>query len=268
VAIGFSQTFALDRPLLAASLQALAERPGLDDLELAASIGVGGRKGMGFSGWLLYTGLRSSKPKDVSSLGRLLLGADRHLEDAGTQMVLHYRLASNRAASVWHLLVNEAVPGASTVDRGQATDLCLSQGMGRQGATNKNLVSDIGIFFNAYTDARALGRIGYLHRADDGHFLHGDIGQQVAPLIIGYVLYAIREAGPSVTTAGIGGLLSSEDHVGRLFLLDRPTLFRKLRELETHGLVKVSQEGGLDNVTYTYDGHSLDILGGYYRSNK
>jgi len=84
MALSWSNTFGLNRNLLAAALRILQENPGIDNQRLAQELGVGGRKGIGYSGWLLYTGLRDIRPREVTEIGRIILRFDPYIEDPVT----------------------------------------------------------------------------------------------------------------------------------------------------------------------------------------
>ena len=265
--LGFSQTFVLDRSLLSSALRALHANPGIDDKTLAQEIGVGGRKGMGFSAWLLYTGLRTSRPKQLSEMGELILHFDPYFLDVGTCAALHYQLCANTSATVWNLLSMKFIPQKFAFSRKEATDFCIAQGLGKEGARNKHLVSDIGIFLQAYTNPEGLQALDYLSKQADESYRKGDIARKIHPLLVAYVIYAQRERGIQTSTLAIRSLLNDDGNVGKVFLMDREILLEKLRQLEVEGLVRISQEADLDNIAFTYTGSSLDILKRYYEMN-
>ena len=89
-------------------------------------------------------------------------------------------------------------------------------------------------------------------------------------MILGYALYALRESSdnPGASTISISRILTEPAQIGHLFLLEREVLLKRLRELEVEGFVRVANEGGLDNISFTFSGNSLAVLEHYYQRVK
>ncbi len=268
MALSWSNTFGLNRNLLAAALRILQENPGIDNQKLAQELGVGGRKGVGYSGWLLYTGLRNIRPREVTEIGRIILRFDPYIEDPVTQGMLHYSLCTNSNASVWNHLSTYFIPRRDSFFRTEVTDSCLAFGLGKAGSKNKHLISDIGIFLKAYTDTEGFSELDYLQEQSNGNYRRGNIANIVSPLLVAYVIYSQHQQVPQTSTISIGRLLSEDGNVGKIFLMNRQHLMDKLKYLEFLGLVRISQEADLDNITYTHSGSCLDILLTYYEKSK
>jgi hypothetical protein len=268
MALSWSNTFGLDRDLLAAALNILHENPVLNNQSLAQKMGVGGRKGIGYSGWLLYTGLMSGRPREVSEIGKLIYKFDPYLEDLTTLGVLHYNLCTNPSASVWNLLSMQFIPQEYSFSRSQAMDFCVASGLGKTGTMDKHLTSDVGIFLRAYTGTEGFLGLNYLKEQNDGNYQRGNIASNISPFLIAYVIYSQNYRGFQTSTISIGRLLSDDGNVGKVFLIGRDGLIDILRQLEFLGFVRVSQEAALDNVTYTYRGNPLEILRMYYEKGR
>ena len=261
MSIGFSYTFGLDKAILSAALGAVYKKPGLSELDLAGEVGIGSKKGTAYCAWLLYLGLRNATAREVSPLGEILHTEDPRLEDILSLQLLHYKLCSNRNATVWWVLANQIIPNTHRISTSEATELLKSKGIGTTNA--KNLHSDIRIFFSAYQTQQIFGALHYLKEIEKETYIPESI--DLHPLLLGYVLYHRRETGIHTSTTSIRNLFLEEGQVGKVFLLNEIQLQKKLQELEFQGIVKVSRIANLDNVAYTFDGTALDILNMYYQ---
>lgn len=262
MSVGFSYTFGLDKAILSATLEAMYKKPGLSESDLAGEVGIGSKKGTAYCAWLLYLGLRNVTSREVSSLGALLHTEDPRLEDILSLQLLHYQLCSNSKATVWWTMANQVIPNTPhRISVGEAIDLLKAKSIGT--ANIKNLHSDIRIFFSAYQINQVFGELHYLKEVERESYIPNSV--DLHPLLLGYVLYHKRETSVHTSTISIGNLLQEEGQVGRVFLINEPQLHKKLRELEFQGIVKVSRIADLDNITYTFDGTSLDILKMYYQ---
>lgn len=262
--LGFSYTFGLDRATLSAAIQALARKPGMPEFDLAKEIGVGGKKSIAYSAWLLYLGLRNPTARELSPLGMLILTRDPHLDNAVSLQLLHYQLCSNPKATVWWTLANQVVPGVNEISAAKAAEALASMGIG---TTNiKNLRSDIGVFFAAYAPDRIFGPLNYLELVDGDTYAPDKPG--LNPLLFAYILYSRREGKLRTSTISIDSIMSQNGQPGKIFLLARDRLVDLLHQLEFKGLVTVARVADLNNIGYTYDGQALNILNMCYEEKR
>lgn len=259
--IGFSFKFGLDKAVLSGALQALYRRPGISDMDLASEIGIGVKKGVAYSAWLLYLGLRKPKLRELSGLGLLLSIHDPHIKDEVSLQLLHYKLCSNTDASVWWTLANEVIPAYPTISLSQALEVLKDKGLGTTNLVN--LRADVNIFFGAYEANHIFGPMYYLSKLTDDTYSTQSI--DVRTPLLAYALYEQREIGLRTSTISSQSLLREKGQVGRVFLLNESQLHEKLRQLEFSSVVRVSRIADLDNVAFTFDGKALDILSKYYK---
>jgi len=256
VSVGFSYTFGLDKATLSAAIQALGRKPGISEFDLAREIGVGGKKGIAYNAWLLYLGFRNPSARELSSLGRLVLTMDPHLDSAVSQQLLHYQLCSNPNATVWWTLANQVIPRLNEISIAKATQALKSMGIG---ITNmKNMRSDIGIFFATYAPDRILGPLNYLKMVGVDTYVPNK--PELNPLLLAFILYGRREGKLRTSTTSIESIMSEDGQAGKIFLLARDHLLDLLRQLEFKGIITVARVADLDNIGYTFEGEAIDIL--------
>lgn len=260
MALGFSCTFGLEKPILTNAIAALQKKPGLTSIELSSDIGIGGKKAIGYFGWLLYLGLRDTTHKVLTPLGTLLYEYDPRLQRKLSLQLLHYQLCSNPDATVWWELANQIIPTSRSMSIQQAADLLKSKGIG---ATNlKNLLADVRNFFKSYERDQIFGSLEYLKYSKIGTYHPQSVN--IEALLMAYILFRRRETGLAISTISIQNILTNQVSPGKLFNLSESQIKEKLRELESRGLVKVSHIADLDNMAYLFDGSALDILKMYY----
>ena len=262
--LGFSYTFGLDKPSLSAALQALNTKPGVSDLDLGREIGVGGKKGIAYSAWLLYLGLRETAHRELSKLGALILENDPYLNKPLSLLLLHYQLCSNPNATVWWALANKVIPRNNEISVDKAVETLTSLGVGVNNL--KNLRSDVGVFFATYRAARIFGSLNYLNAVGENTYVPAK--PEPPPLLLAYILYSKREGNLRTSTTSLANILSEDGQIGKVFLLTRTSLLEALRQLEFKGFVTIAQVADLENIGYTYDGKALDILKMCYEEGK
>jgi len=260
--LGFSYNFPMQRDLLSRALCETHSKGWMSDKQLAEALGVGVKKATALSAWLLYVGLRDAKTRVLTPLGELLQRRDPRLADQQTELVLHYRLASNPQATFWHWAVNVFLRRSLRFARSEIAEAFLRE---KDLQTNrKNVESDVKVFLMAYSHAGCLASTSYLSEIDKGVFAAGQC--PVHPLILGYALYDQRERQATCsTTISIRGVLDEPASPGRVFKLNREALEELLRALQVQGIVDVWKTADLDNIAYTFDGRAIELLERYYQ---
>jgi hypothetical protein len=273
MAIGYSQNFGLNTHLLSAALRSFATRTRVPRQELMRILGVGNNKAEATVTWLGYLGLRVNKTGSLTSLGRLLVRSDPHLQRTLTLWLLHYQLASNGQAEVWYILSNEFLPENTTFTFKDALIFLAARGL----PTDQHLRSDLGIFLSAFLSPEALASTGYIvaegtkHRVLSRNRFRRVISPDVPLPLLAYVIYDQQERNtPNLTTITISELLSQRANVGRVFSVGRAELEEALRMLGSaqHGnLVRLAMSAGLDQVVLEFRGSPLDILSMHYSTH-
>ena len=259
--IGFSYTFKLEKTTLYKALDSMYRIPGISESDLAHEIGVGYKKAIAYSAWLLYLGLRKENCREISPLGELLHVKDPYLEDDISLQLLHYKLCSNRNAAVWWTLSNQLRPLHRNISINQAIESLQSKLI--EARDDKNLRTDVRNFFSAYEVNQMFGNLHFLNKIDKENYVINPI--DIHTIVLAYILYDRLDRNQRTSTIPIDTILTSDDNVGKIFFMNELNLREKLHELEFRGILKVSCIADLDNIAYTYDGTAIDILKRYYR---
>lgn len=263
MSIGISQTFPMDFDLIARLLAFYGAQPRSSYAEISRGVGLNKRKIEGLNSLMKYLGIQDGR--SLTQLGSLILRYDKYLQDIGTLCVMHYLLSSNPKAEIWFFASNQFVPHhrefTSQEFRSEIDYADIGSG-------NTRLKGDIGLFLNAYVsdEYQALQKTNYLK-------VHENIYQtypvdRLPPLVLGYLLYYHRMQHAKTSTFAIDSLLSDDGNVGKVFLLSKEALLRKLRVLEAKGIIGINQIADLDNVTFTDIKEPLNLLENYYQGQE
>lgn len=260
MSVGFSETFPIEISIISRALRAYVEEPDKVKSDIASSIGINDRKMNGISGWLRYLNLWEYN-KGISDLGQIILLNDKYFQVEETLWLLHYSLVTNEAAEVWYYTFNHFLRPGLQFTRSDIENKLrdASIGITDSGKESKHLTSDVGIMLNSYTEHNdAFRSLQLLTLHNDSYMvLHL---KEIPPLIIAYAIYKQRELTNQISTTAISTLLEDEGSPGKAFQLERSKLLFALRKLESEGFLRISQIADLDNVNYTYDGSTKDIL--------
>ena len=267
MSVGFHHNFVLKRSTLSKSLQAHVSNAKITHYEQMSVIGVGYKAVAGYVGWLHHTGLRDSNTREVTELGKLIHRFDPHMLVEGTKWVLHYQLcqpSEGESTLLWRHLINKWLPESISFTRPQFQQ-SASEILPK--ISERKLRECANITLRCYTEEEGLGSLGIL-RFENKLYQRGTPSELPSPLLVAYVIYDQREKGLATSTTAIDTLLSEDSNVGKILILDRDQLMAKLRQLEFKGLVRISQVADLDNIAYTFEGSSLDILRMYYEEER
>jgi len=260
--LGFSYGFPMKRELLACALREIRSNGPMSDKQLAEALGIGLKKAIGLSAWLLYLGLRDMKMGQLTPLGELVGQRDPMLEHPQTELTLHYQLSSNPRATFWHWATSTFLPYVGSFNRPQLIEAYLRD-TGLQ-TNRKNVERDAKVFLVAYLPGGCLAVSGYLSEVSKGVLVTGRC--PVHPLTMAYALYDQRERQATCsTTISIRALLVEPALPGRVFKLNREALEELLRALQVQGIVDVWKTADLDNIAYTFDGRAIELLERYYQ---
>lgn len=260
MSIGFSETFPLQRDLLAAAVRTYASSPRAKDSDVAHRLGINLRKLNGVKGWLQALGWRDRRRKTLSAVGMLVSEQDPYLERTGTLSLMHYCLVTVGVAEVWFHVVNDFLPWHREFTAEELYSFVERIGLAAR--SPKHCRSDIRNLLNAHGSRNALAEVGLLRDSAPGY--RAQSASALPELVLGYAIYDQREKGIATSTIAIDSLVVEKNSVGRVFLLDRNQLLSQLNQLELRGLVRIHRIADLDNIAYTFEGNSVDILRMYY----
>lgn len=264
MSVGFHLNFALKRSVLSKALHAHIMNPRISRDEQMSVIGVGYKAVAGYVGWLHHLGLRASKERAATNLGKLIHEYDPYLTDEGTLWILHYQLCQpteGQSTLLWQYLINDWLSDHATFSRSQF----------QQGASEilprisaKKLRECANITLRCYVEEEAFGSLAILH-------LNGKLYQRgtprgtIPPALILYVMVDQRKQHyPDSTTVAIDELLTASGNVGRVFRVNRAELDRHLRSLRASGYISLMQFADHDHVQFSSDGSPLEVLKRYY----
>ena len=262
MAIGISKSFPMDLELIARLLQFYGERPGESPEIIGKTIGLNRPKVDGLNTLMGHLGLQERRV--LTRFGKIIYENDKYIKDQGTLYALHYMLSTNFDAEVWFYAVNNFIPNKYRFTR---DEFALALDNAKIGLGNTRLKADRNLFLNAYTsnEHRAFQNLRYLTIThDEGQYQAYSI-EKIPGLILGYALYYQRVGGVQTRTISINSLLTLDGQIGKVFLLKRQLLLEKLRELESRGLLGITQIADLDNITFTNIDDPLILLADYYR---
>ena len=277
MSVGFALTFYPEPHLLANSLKAFTGDPKLNEGKLSKAIGVGVLKAKAYILWLGKMGLRDNKKRELTPLGNLILKYDPYFECLGTLWILHYKLASNPEAEVWHLLSNEFLPDQTFFSFYDAIDFLAAKGV-RPAKEDKHLKSDVSIFLRSFILEDSFKKTEYIKTENqpkkkitqDKFYVHPP--SDISPYLIAYIIFDQKEQKfPNIATITIKELLSLIGNVGRVLSINRKRLEEILKLLSgsQYGrLLDLSTRAGLDQVGLRFKGSPLEILRMYYSKKK
>jgi len=274
MAIGFSQTFNLERDLLASLLELSRENPTFARGEVMSRLGVGDNKAEAMVTWLGKLGLRNNNERKITDLGSLILTHDPRLERITTMWLLHYQLASNTDAEVWYYLTNAFLPTHSSFTVEKAVDFLVSVGIGNNAL--RHVRADASIFLRSFLSDKGLSRTDFIKPSGNVHpnmarnTYQKNPPSNISPYIIAYVIYnQMASTMPNAVTVTIKELLTENGNVGKVFSIGRSRLESVLRDLsgiQFGRLVDLSTTAGLDQVGLRFSGDPIDILEMGYES--
>lgn len=276
MAIGFSQNFGIELKLLSTALNAFSKKNRVSRVELMGLLGVGDNKAEALVTWLKYIGLRDNVKHELTPVGKTLIKFDPYFEEAFTQWIIHYKLASNPEVEVWYILSNEFLPNQTQFSYYDALDFLISKGL--QAKNDNHIKADVSIFLRSFISESALNKTGYLKtdgqvkRIVSQNKFYKNPPSDISPYLIAYVIYDQREKNfPNLSTITIEELLTLKGNVGRIFSLSRAKLEEILKLLlnpQYNQLIYLATTAGLDQVGLKFKGNSLEILKMYFTKER
>jgi hypothetical protein len=265
-------------------------------------LGIGANMVKALRYWLKATQVMSEDPKTheqkISEVGTIIDTNDRYFEERGTNYIIHYLLASNKnEATAWYWFFN--IHRGSTIDKAQFvenfSEYCHIIGDSDFTPNPKVLESEFSCLIHTY--CRKVGKKEKNEQdssADDpeetkvcpltdlhlialcekrsGEEKSDDTYKKVMPDkddIHPYIAYAVicnKQKELDTDEIQISELLNGENNIGKVFNLDRSTVFYIIEKMERLGLIKITRTAGLDVIKVKRKMSFEDCLLAYYKT--
>ena len=251
-------------------------------------LGIGANMVKALRYWLQAVGLTQEpnsgkRIQTFTALGESIYNNDRYIEELGTLLLLHYRLASNFSeATAWYLFFNEF--NMSEFTRDDFVDFLqrrIRMEDGEAPVAIRSLNDDFSCIINTYLPRYKtnpnrvapennidcpfgeLGLIDILSKEKKSYRKAIPSAQTINPWIALAVI--VDQAGGSKEIS-LNELLTAPRNIGRTFNLDAITMLDVLYQVENIGKIKINRTAGLDVVQILTDLEFQDCVNVYYDS--
>jgi hypothetical protein len=263
----FNQGFPLYRERLSGMLRCIHDGQATSDEAVGSYMGVNPYMVEGIRGWLCKTGLGNGTSKNytLSPFGALVAEHDPDLQQAGTQWLLHYYLASQHEerAEVWFRCFNEYLSPEQSFSANALQDFVF-RSLDQTPKNKSGVDSDTKELIKTYTNPAALGDLRLLIRQGKSDIV---VGRPSTPdsLIIAYVLCDSWERRfGSIDTVRLGQLISEPESIGRVFVANDSQVRSFISALQSHGMITFN-ESQHQAVTRRFRDTPISLLERYYQ---
>jgi len=227
----------------------------------------------------------------ISDIGKIIDENDPYFEERGTNYIIHYLLASNKDnATAWWWLFN--VLKGATIDKRQFvedfTEYCKVHGAEEITPAQKVLESEFNTLIRTYcgredneenadpeetkvcplTELRlvVLGDIKHKQDGADKEFKKAMPDKDDIHPWIAYAVISKKQEQLDTDEIQISELLNGENNIGKIFNLDRSTIFYLIEKIERSGLIHITRTAGLDVIRVKNKMGFEDCLKAYYKT--
>ncbi len=251
-------------------------------------LGIGANMVKALRYWLQAVGLTEEpssgrRIQTFTPLGESVFQNDRYIEELGTLLLLHYRLASNYSeATAWYLFFNEFNMTEFTRDDFvEFLQRRIRMEEGEAPVAIRSLNDDFSCIINTYLPRYKtnpnrvapennidcpfgeLGLIDVLSKEKKSYRKAIPSAQSINPWVALAVI--VDQAGGSKEIS-LNELLTAPRNIGRTINLDAITMLDVLYQVERIGMVKINRTAGLDVVQILTDYQFQDCVSAYYDS--
>ncbi|MGM9929326.1 MAG: DUF4007 family protein [Bacillus sp. (in: firmicutes)] len=236
--------------------------------------------------WLQTVGLTSEprsgkRTQSFTDFGKSVFENDRYIEEAGTLLLLQYKLASNRDdATAWYFFFNEFnVSEFSKEDFVEALQKYIKMSEDGGDVAIRSLNDDFSCIINTYLP-RYKSNPGQISPENNIDCPFGELGlvdilskskktyRKTTPqvsMINPWVAFAvIMDRANGRSEISLNELLTAPCNIGRIFNLDSVAMINVLYEVEKLGTLKVSRTAGLDVVNILQGYSFQECVDKYY----
>ena len=251
-------------------------------------LGIGANMVKALRYWLQAVGLTQEpnsgrRIQTFTALGESIYKNDRYIEEMGTLLLLHYRLASNfNDATAWYLFFNEFNMTEFTRDDFvEFLQRRIKMEEGEAPVAIRSLNDDFSCIINTYLPRYKtnpnrvapesnidcpfgeLGLIDVLSKEKKSYRKAIPAAQTIDPWI---AMAVIADRAENSKEISLNELLTAPKNIGRTFNLDAITMLDILYQVENMGLIKINRTAGLDVIQILTDFHFQDCVNAYYDS--
>lgn len=260
-------------------------------------LGIGANMVKSLRYWMQATGLAVElksgiRRQNLTSLGKIINENDRYIEEIGTLLMIHYKLACNsEQATAWYFLFQEfKMKEFTREDFVRALDNYIVMEFPRASHAERSMQDDFNCIINTYVSKFKLnpgtlspennidcplGELGLIDIANKEKKLYRKqiISSKLfnAWIILAIILEQCQvyfEINKEKTEIDLELLLHGKNSIGKVFNLDTITLLEILRLAELKGLLKIVRTAGLDVVKIVKKYTVEECLLHYYESLK
>lgn len=249
-------------------------------------LGIGSNMVKALRYWLQAVGLTEEprsgrRSQNFTTLGELVFENDPYIEEIGTLMLLHYKLASNiDEATSWYFFFNEFnLTEFTKEDFIKHLDNYIR--MHGESVSERSLEDDYNCIINTYVPRMKssptridpesnidcpfgeLGLVDIVNKKNKIYRKSVPKKNDVHPLIL---LAIILDQANEQTSIKISSIQNDKNNVGKIFNLDIVVLMSLLYKLELLGYIKVVRTAGLDVIQITTQLTFLECIQEYYNS--
>ena len=240
--------------------------------------------------WMQAVGLtqepnKGRRKQTLTPLGKCIFEHDRYIEEIGTLMLLHYRLANNwEDATAWYYMFNEFNMAEFSRDnfvQGLMSYVLMTEG---EEVAIMSLNDDFMCIVNTYlprykvNPAKVsaennidcpfgeLGLIDILDKKAKTYRKAMPPKEAFNPWVVMAIISEQAELAGGKREIGLNEMLTSPGNIGRVFNLDTITMLDVLYRAEKLGYLRINRTAGLDVVTLNGLPSFMDCVERYYDS--
>lgn len=294
------ETFFIRKGWLSKGLKHIVESP---DVFLSKvnnpmdELGIGANMVKSLRYWMQATGL-AVEPKSgvrrqrLTSLGRIINEHDRYIEEMGTLLMIHYKLACNyEMATAWYFLFQEfKMKEFTREDFVRALDNYIVMEFSGASHAERSMQDDFNCIINTYVSRFKLnpgkispennidcplGELGLIDIANKETKLYRKqvvstklFNEWIILAIIFEQCQTYFAENKDKIEIDLDQLLHGKNSIGKVFNMDTLTLLEILRLAELKGLLKIVRTAGLDVVRIVKKYTVEECLLHYYESLK
>ena len=241
--------------------------------------------------WMQVTGLteepeKGKRVQEITDFGKLVFENDRYIDETGTLLLLHYKLATNeKDATAWYYFFNKFTFNEFTKEDFVREIQNYIQMSNEDEVAIRSLEDDFACILSTYQSRSKsgapvspennidcplgeLGLIDVLDKKEKKYRKATPSKELFDPWIIMAVISKWSKDNGNVKEVTLNDLLMSPCNIGRVFNLDTITMLDILYKTEKLGRIKINRTAGLDVVVLNDVPSFEDCIAEYYKGIK
>lgn len=249
-------------------------------------LGIGANMVKALRYWVQVVGLTTEprfgkRTQSFTDLGKSVFKNDRYMEETGTLLLLHYKLASNRdEATAWYFFFNEfSVSEFSKDDFVEALQKYIQMSDENSDVATRSLNDDFNCIINTYLPRRKLssssvspenniecpfGELGLVDIQSKARKTYRKITPRATTINPWIAFAIIEDQANGRMEIRLNELLTAPCNIGKVFNLDSITMLSVLYEIEKLGVIKISRTAGLDVISILQEMSFQQCVDKYY----